>query len=84
MSGSPNAGPIEQTETQIDNYLVRPEFFSIRKYDDPITAIFHGQDENDNESAKRSREEFNRGSVRAPGSVDRHGPPHTKLDRREQ
>lgn len=69
-------GPIEQTPTQIDNYLIRPEDFSIRQYFDPIREPFTGQSANDREAAKRSREEFNRGSVRAEGNVNHAGPPH--------
>ena len=70
-------GTIQLSETQIDNYRVRPEFFKIRKYNDPIEGVFHAQDENDAESAKPSRErEFNRGRVRAQGNVNHAGPPH--------
>lgn len=57
--------PIELTPTQVDNYEVRPEFFKVRKYDDPIDAPFHGQSTNDPEIAEKSNEKFNRGSVRA-------------------
>ena len=70
-------GTIELSETQIDNYRVRPEFFKVRNYNDPMTEPFHGQSENDAEAAKRSREEFNRGSLRAQGNVNHAGPPHT-------
>jgi hypothetical protein len=59
----------------VDNYSVRPEFFEIRKYSDPIAQPFHGQSSNDPEAAKRSREEFNRGSVRAAGNVNRAASP---------
>ena len=75
---SPNADNIEQTPTQVDNYLVRPEFFMVRRYNDPITEPFHGQSINRPEAQERSREEFNRGSVRAVGNVNHAGPPHTR------
>lgn len=72
-------GPIEQTPTQIDNYLVLPENFQVRRYSDPIRAPFHGQSENDAEAAKRSNEEQNRGSVRAEGNVNHAGQPHNSF-----
>jgi hypothetical protein len=71
-------GTIEQTASQVDNYTVRPEWFAVRRYNDPIAEPFHGQSQNDAEAAKRSRErEFNRGSIRAPGNVNHAGLPHT-------
>src|SRR5262245_29053437 len=70
-------GTIQLSETQIDNYRVRPEFFQVRRYNDPIDQPFHGQSQNDAEAAKRSREEFNRGSIRAAGNVNHHGEPHS-------
>ena len=71
-------GTIQLSETQIDNYRVRPEFFKVRNYNEPLNEPFHGQSTNDPEAAKRSRErEFNRGSVRAPGNVNHAGPPQT-------
>ena len=79
-----NPNPIELTETQIDNYRVRPEFFKVRQYSDPIEKPYHGQSENDREAEKRSREEFNRGSVRAEGNVDQAGPAHTRSTAEER
>ena len=70
-------GPIEQTETQVDNYRVRPEFFKIRKYSDKINSPFHGQGENDAPSQERSREKFDTGSTRALGNTNSAGKPHT-------
>lgn len=46
--------PIELTKTQVDNYLVRPEDFTVRKYDDPLAEPFHGQGSNDVEAQARS------------------------------
>ena len=78
-------GTREQTASQVDNYTVRPEWFVVRRYSDPIDQPFHGQSTNDAEAAKRSREkEFNRGSVRAQGNVNHAGLPHTRLEGREQ
>ncbi len=57
--------PIQLTPTQIDNYEVRPEFFTVRKYNEPIREPFHGQAKNDPDVAKRSNEALNRGSVGA-------------------
>ena len=76
-------GTIELTPTQVDNYLVRPENFTVRRYSDPITAAFHGQSTNDPEAAKRSMEKLNTGSIRAEGDVNEAGPPHTKTSNGE-
>lgn len=81
---SPNAEPIQQTATQADPYTARPEDFKVRSYNDPMTEPFHGQSTNSPEAQKRSREEFNRGSVRAEGNVNHAGPPHTRLEGRER
>jgi len=62
--------PIEQTPTQIDNYAVRPEFFEIRRYSDPIDEPYHGQGTNDPDAVSKSNERLNRGSVRAEGNVN--------------
>jgi len=80
-----NPGTIEQTASQVDNYTVRPEWFVVRRYNDPINEPFHGQSTNDAEADKRSRErQFNRGSIRAQGNVNHAGPPHTRLEGHEQ
>ncbi len=71
-------GTVQLTETQIDNYRVRPEFFTVRKYDAPISAPFHGQSENDPEAAKRSMEQRNRDSIHAERNVNHAGAPHSK------
>ena len=70
-------GTIQLSERQIDNYRVRPEFFKVRNYNNPIAEPFHGQSENDAEAAKRSREKFNTGSVRASGNVNDPGFPQS-------
>jgi hypothetical protein len=70
-------GPIELTETQIDNYLVRPEFFQVRKYFDPISEPFHKQSKNSPEAQERSRDPLSQGSVRADGNVNHAGLPHS-------
>lgn len=72
-------GPIELTPTQIDNYSLRPEDFTVRQYFDPIRETFHGQSNNDAEAAKRTREEFNRGSTRAEGNVNHAGRPRKRV-----
>ena len=70
--------PITLNPSQIDNYTVRPEFFRVRRYNDPIRAPFHGQSQNDAAAEQRSNEKFNRGSVRAEGNVNSAGAPRTK------
>jgi hypothetical protein len=70
-------GPIEQTENQLNPYLARPEDFAVRRYDDPISGTYHGQDENDAEAEKRRNEKFNTGSTRAKGDVN-HAGRHTR------
>lgn len=72
-----NPGPIQLTETQIDNYRVLPEFFTVRKWDDPIAAPFHNQSTNDREAQAKSLV-VNRGSLRAQGDVNKALPPHTR------
>ena len=62
--------PIQQSENQKDPYLTRPEDFIVRKYDDPLKEEWPGQSENDAEAKMRSREQKNRGSVRAEGNVN--------------
>lgn len=39
--------PIELTPSQVDNYLVKPEDFTVRKYNDPLSEPFHGQSTNE-------------------------------------
>jgi hypothetical protein len=68
--------PIELTENQRNPYLARVEDFPVRRYDDPVSGTFHGQDENDPEAPKRSNEKFDSGSARESGNVDHAGPPH--------
>ena len=77
-------GTIEQSASQVDNYTVRPEWFVVRRYNDPINEPFHGQSTNSPEAQKRSREEFNRGSLRAKGNVNNASPSHSRLEGREQ
>lgn len=72
-----NPGPIQLTKTQIDNYRVLPEFFTVRKWDDPIDQPFHGQGKNSAEAEARSLV-VNRGSIRAQGDVNKALPPHTR------
>lgn len=71
-------GPIELSPSQVDNYLVRPEFFPVRRYDDRIREPFHGQSKNDAEAAQRSNEQYNQGSARAKGDVNEAEPPRTR------
>jgi hypothetical protein len=73
-----DSGPIEQTENQRSPCLARPEDFAVRRYDDPVSGIFHGQDGNSAEAEKRSNERFNTGSTRTTGDVNHAGPPHTR------
>ena len=61
-------GTIILTKTQVDNSLVRPEFFKVRKWSDPIDGRLDGQGENDAEAARRSKELLNTGSGRAEGN----------------
>lgn len=75
--------PIKLTATQVDNYLIRPEDFKVRRYNDPMEAAFHGQSENDGEAARKSNERFNTGSVRAEGDRNHAGPPHTRMAKEE-
>jgi hypothetical protein len=78
MTKAQDPGPIKQTENQCDPYRARPEDFIVRRYDDPISGTYHGQDENDPKAQKRSNEKFNSGSTRAKGDVNHAGPPHTR------
>jgi hypothetical protein len=71
----PNSGPIQQSETQVDNYRVRPEWFEIQSWD--TTQSVGGQGENDAEAQVRSREKFNQGSTRASGNVANAAKPRT-------
>ena len=76
IANDPN--PIHLTPTQIDNYLVRPEDFKVRKWDDPLSEAFHGQGTNDAAVEQKSNEQCNRGSARAEGDVNHAGRSHTK------
>jgi len=53
----------------------RPEDFPVHQYDD--THSVSGQDKNDAEAQKKSRQ--NRGSLRVEGNVNQAGPPHWDL-----
>ena len=63
--------PIEQSKTQIDNYLVRPEFFEVQSWD--TAQSVGGQTQNDAEAEKRSNQKSDRGSGRAQGDVNNTG-----------
>jgi hypothetical protein len=71
-------GPIELAENQCNPYLARPEDFPVRRYDDPVSGTFHGQDETDPEAQKPSNERFHSGSRRAEGDVN-HADSRTAL-----